>query len=245
MNYKNARKAAVLAFLAVSLFSVSGCGSNPEGKIEEKIKLAYPDSFKKEAYEVDKNNQFGYFDFTAKDEDGALKHMRVYFMLSDKNKNGYEFLDEEGDISGKKRDEYYKAASESKDYNFLDCIVFHKELLRYLTDISNNLKHEYDRSVTYDWVLSSNSYYGSDDPHYPAEKQYNHYNDLINEFKDYRDHAPDVVAKSFGDDIYFDNDKIGNYLRYYKIKGRSSGSRLPIIELVNEYPGRYETGNGA
>lgn len=272
MNYKNARKAAVLAFLAVSLFSVSGCGSDPEGKIEEKIKSAYPNSYEKVAYEVDKEDKVGYLEYKAKDKESVPFRHRVYFKLTDQNKEGFEIMDirllgvtvsadysgigaalddikagkkinPQGSINEKILADYYESASKAKSYNFEDCVVFHQGLSRYLTKIAKNLKYEYDRSVTYNRIISSNSYYGNNDSYYSAENRYNSYNELVNEFKDYREQAPDVVLKNFGNDVYFENDRIGNYLRYYKIKGWSSGS--PIIELVNEYPGRYGTGSGA
>ena len=229
MNCKNARNVLAAVFLSVGLLALAGCGSDPEEKLEELAKASFPNSFKKVAYQVD--GDFGYFEYTARNDERVPFRGRIYFKLSDTNDDGFRIIDTSA-INNQviKEDvlaDFYSAASKSKTYDFEDCVVFTQELLSKLSDIKSDFP-------------SSNSYFKYVLRVEEEYKDYDRRNNLVDDFKKYREQAPDVVAK------YFSDYNVDKYLKYYKIKDyiHGIGKNQFIIEMVDTYPGKYAKGIG-
>lgn len=253
MILKKVYKVVLGSFLGISLFMVSGCGSDPEDKIIESFQKYYPDSFEKVAYKFNEGDKIGYLEFKAKNSKRLSFKRREYFKVTDENKSGYYSINtgyedwtgnleksKEGNLIAKRKgiddkvlDDFYEAAAKSGAYDMEDCINFYVNLHKKYGDILQ----KNDKSVL-SWMNKAqwkgNSYvslvnnYSLDG----VKKVFNSLNSSVKEFRDYRDKAPDVVAKYFKGEVW---DKQSHNLTWYQnVNLEEFGKQIEVqAELVD------------
>ena len=200
--------------LVCFLLVLSGCGKLGEKEAEEMVKKAcrIPDSFKKVEYQVDEKNGISYLDYKAKNALGVELPGRVYFMVS---KDRLEPLDTDG-IPNNQAEAIYKANPKQ----FVEGVAAYK----HLKQIKDKHKFEIDLFLDrYKQLNVEKSFFSWD---YARKESYK-INNIIKEYKETYEGAPEVVKQFFDKPMkYFKIEVNGSYIGGWSARGN----------VVDDYP---------